>query len=295
MRIRVIDFEASGLSPLNDEAGLVEIAYTDVVSTAEDLAGGPIDWIVEDGHAKLCNPGVPIPPETQAVHHIDDADVRDEPNWKPILRGLITRAREHNVSYFAAHGADFEALWFHPDWWGDAGPIKILDTYKSALRVWPEAPLHSNMGLRYWRRPDGIERAKALPAHRAGPDSYATAFLLRDLLNEGADIGQMLIWSDEPALTVRCMLGEYRNGGKGTPWPDVTTDMLRWILDKGFHDKPDIRFTATYHLNLRFEAARREAERVELNAQLRANGLPEEPGNPLMPPAGPPSSQGSLL
>lgn len=269
--IRVIDFEATGDSPHNDEHGLVEIGYTDLISTDTDLVGTPTNWEVGDTISRLCSPGVPIPPETSAVHHIIDADVAGLPNWKPLLKGFVTKARQDGVIALAAHSADHEQLWFHPNWLEP--PIPFVCTYKAALRLWKDAPLHSNMGLRYWRTPRGLIREKALPAHRAGPDSYVTAFHLRDMLEEGAVLDDMVAWTKEPALTLRCRIGDYRNGGKGTPWEDVETSYLHWIAGKDFDE--DTIFTVRHHLELRRQQEAEERESEALNEQFRANGLAE--------------------
>lgn len=272
-RIRVIDLEFTGDGPA--DGGLIEIGFWDLVSDEDDLAGSPINWRVGEGRGRFCNPGMSISPESQAVHHIDDADVADAPKWKSLFAGLLKQADADGVIAYAAHGADTESAWMHPDWLGET-PLPVLCTYKAALRVWPDAPQHKNQTLRYWRRPAGLDRELASPAHRAAPDAYVTAHLLRDLLNdEGVSIEQMIKWSSQPALTVRCYLGAYRNEGKGTLWADVETSMLEWIISKGFEDKPDIRFTAEYHLEQRRIDQRIEREDADLNEQLEANGLNE--------------------
>ncbi|MCW5720737.1 MAG: hypothetical protein KIS86_06305 [Devosia sp.] len=291
--IRVIDLESTHPTP--GEGGLVEIGYCDVASTNTDLVGNPIDWVVTSGRGRLCNPGCAIPPETRAVHHISDAMVSAEPDWKQLFAGLLRGPGDApDVVAFAAHGADFEKAWAHPDWLNGR---PILDTYKVALRVWPEAPGHGNQVLKYWKNYAGINEAEAMPPHRAYPDAYVTAWHLATLLNEGVTIEQMTIWSDQPALQVKCYLGEYRNEGKGTPWSEVLPDYLYWIVEKaGFHDKPDIRFTAQYWLTKHEEDQREEAERRALNAQLEANGLPTEPVPGEEPAAAPiDERQGELI
>lgn len=283
-KIRVLDFESSHNNP--SEGGLVEIGYCDIEAQSIDLAGSPIDWKVIGGRGRLCHPGCTIPPETQAIHNIDDEDVKDEPNWKPLLANLLKRAFEDDVIAYSAYGADMELLWMHPDWMGPTPP-PMLDVYKVGLRVWGEKPPHhSNRALQYWRRPAGLDRAEALPNHRAYPDALVTAYLLRDLLNdEGASIEKMIEWSGLPALTVKCYLGEYRNGGKGTLWSLVPSDYLDWIVNKaGFYDKPDIRYSAEVHLEQRLIDQRLERERAALDSQLRANGLPEGETDGSAPP-----------
>jgi exodeoxyribonuclease X len=268
-RIRVLDFESTHSSPA--EGGLCEIAYTDVVSGSLDLAGNPCDWEVVDGKCRRANPGCSIPAETSAIHHIIDQDVEDLPNWKPLLASLIKYSRAEEVIAFAAHSMSFESLWLHPDWMGP-DPLPLICTYKAALRLWPDAPLHSNMGLRYHRRPIGLDRSKALPAHSAGPDSYVTAFHLRDMLNDGCPVQQLVEWTKSPALMVRCYLGDYRNDGKGTLWPEVETSFLTWILGKGTFPE-DTVYTVKHHLEKRRMEEDQERERLDLNAQFAANGM----------------------
>jgi len=271
-RIRVLDFESSSDSP--ETGGLVEIAYTDVVAADVDLAGNPINWSVVDGNCRRANPGFPIGPETAQIHHIIDEDVAGEQDWKALLRSLVRRGKDEGVIAYAAHSMNFEQKWLHPAWFDGVMP-PLVCTYKSALRLWTDAPLHSNMGLRYHRMPVGLDRAKAMPAHSAGPDSYVTAHHLRDMLNDGTPLEQLVAWTKVPALTLRCKMGDYRNGGAGTVWEDVESSMLHWILNKDFDE--DIMYTARYHLEKREMDQREEAERHSLNAQLEANGLPIEP------------------
>lgn len=275
--IRVLDFESAAATPA--EGGLVEVGYADLIARSLDLAGQPMDWEVIGGRARLCHPGCSIPPETEAIHHIGDSDVADQPNWMALLAGLLKAGPKDGVIAYSAYGAEFELQFMNADWMGTPVP-PMLDVYKIALRVWGEqAPHHSNRALQYWRKPVGLNKADALPNHRAYPDALVTAFLLRDLLNdEGTPLEQMVAWSLEPALTVKCYLGDYRNDGKGTPWSGVETSYLDWIVNKaGFHDKPDIRFTAAYHLERRIMDQREAEERDELNAQFRDNGMEELP------------------
>ena len=273
-RIRVIDLESTHPTPA--EGGLVEIGYADLEAQSVDLAGLPTDWKVIGGRGRLCNPGCPVPPETEAIHHLGDDDVRHQPDWKVLFFGLLRKAVDDHVIAYAAYGADFELQFMHPDWMGPTPP-PMVDVHKVGLRVWEDKPPHhSNRALQYWRKPIGLNKADALPNHRAYPDALVTAFLLRDLLNdEGCALEQMIEWSKLPALTVRCYIGDWRNDGRGTLWKDVDTSFLEWILYKGFHDKPDVRFTAEYHLAKRRAEEDQERERDELNAQFRANGMSE--------------------
>ena len=248
MLLRVVDLETTGFTP--PEAAVCEIGYVDVVAHGHDLAGAPTDWRVLPklwGH--LVDPGRPIPPETSAVHHLIDEDVRGAPSWPEALESLLSPT-EPAITALVAHSAKFERLFITDEM---TGGLPFICTYKCALRLWPEAPAHSNQTLRYWRRPDGLDRAVANVAHRAGPDAYVTAFHLRDMLAL-ASLNQLIAWSSEPALQVRCHIGKWR----GTPWREVDDGFLRWVSDKDFDE--DVLFTVRHEMDRRL--AEREAEQM---------------------------------
>jgi exodeoxyribonuclease X len=243
MYIRVIDLECTGFEP--PDHGVCEIGWSDVVSVEHDLLGAPTAWAVGNGRGMLVNPGRSIPPETSAVHHIIDEDVSGSPPWLVAASIAFPRAPSEAVPIaYAAHSAKFERQWCTDDL---TGGVPWICTYKCALRLWPEAPSHSNQSLRYWRRPDGIDRDIAFHAHRAFPDAYVTAFHVRDLLTL-APLEDLIKWSSEPALQVRCHIGKWR----GTLWRDVDDGFLEWVAARDFDE--DVLFT------VRHEIERRRAE-----------------------------------
>lgn len=255
--IRVIDLETSHDTP--ELGGVVEVGYCDLHATRFDLAGAPMEFEVDSPRAFFAFPGCPIPPITAAVHHIMDEDVCAEPPWREVLRNVVDSAIVGpEMIALAAHSAKFEQLWTK-----GMATVPWLCTYKLALRFWQDAPSHSNMALRYWRKPAGLRREGALPAHRAGPDAYVTAHHLRDLLEEGArahtlSIEQGVEISSQPGLQVNCHIGDWR----GRKWADVDDGFMRWILSKDFDE--DVRFTCTYWLDRRQKEW--EAERAAKNA-----------------------------
>lgn len=84
MRIRVIDLETTGIHP---PAQICELGYCDVVPY-RNSAAGEIEWRIQDGHQTLVNPGVPIPPETSAIHHIVDEDVINSPSFDYFIEAI---------------------------------------------------------------------------------------------------------------------------------------------------------------------------------------------------------------
>lgn len=231
--IRVVDLETTGNEP---PAGVCEIGWCDL--TREGDA-----WIVGEPQSLLVDPGHPIPPQTSAVHHLVDADVAGCANLVDASRTVFfdearTRA-DHLVC--VAHNARFESQWLTSEITGEA---HWICTYKAALRLFPCAPDHKSGTLRYWLKPTELERDRADPAHRAGPDAYVTAFLLREMLAK-TTLDDLVLISAQPALLPRCTFGKHR----GTSWKDVPSDYLSWVLRQQMDE--DVLFTAQHELRLR--------------------------------------------
>ena len=222
--IRVVDLETTGASATAD--GVCEVGW-------QDVALGPDGrWALEgEGGSRLVNPGRPIPPITQAVHHLLDEQLADAPWWQDVARQVLDPWPKRIA--LAAHRADFEMRFCTPPL---TGGKDWICTWKCAMRLWPDSPAFSNQVLRYWRKPPGLEHERGLPAHRAFPDAYVTAHHLRDQLNE-AGVAQLLAWSAEPGLLPRVRTGPDR----GRRWEEIGEDSLAGFLA----DRDgDVRFTA---------------------------------------------------
>lgn len=224
--IRVLDFEATGLE---NDAQIVEVGYTDLNATTREI-GQTVAYLCRVDH---------MPPATRAVHHIKAADTLDFPPYD--RRCLYEDAARAGVYAWAAHSAQFEERFI-------LGSMPMFCTNKAALRLWPEAPGHSVFALLYWLEDQGrvqFDQARAYPPHRAGPDSYATAVLLKAMLDEGVTGRTLREWSAEPRIFPRCPIGDYRD----KPWAEVDWGFLQWILRK--IDDPEIRFNAALELERR--------------------------------------------
>jgi exodeoxyribonuclease X len=152
-----------------------------------------------------------IPPQASAVHHITDLEVMYCPSFEDRLPYYLD-VFHAEVDVFAAHNWRFESQWLGAHL--DGRPA--ICTYKCALRVWPDAPAHSNQALRYWLRPEGLS-----------PLIASVALLLR-----------------------RVGFGKHR----GEPWSEVPSDYLSWVVGKPDMSE-DVKFTAQHYLRQRREAA----------------------------------------
>lgn len=229
---RVIDFETTGF-PDNPAAEIVEVAYVDLDLTAP---GFPI----VGSFSTLVRPAGPIPPETSAVHHIVAGDVEDAPNAAEALGRLVDGLPEgRNV--LVAHHASFEQHFAGE--WGKGRPW--IDTLKCAYRAWPTAPSFSNQALRY-AIPLELDRALAMPPHRALPDAYVTAHLLRALLAL-RPVERLIEISLEPGFVPRFTFGKHA----GKTFKEVLADdrsYLDWIVDKADQTDIDVKATALWWL-----------------------------------------------
>ena len=222
--IRVVDLETTGNAP--PAHGVLEVGWQDVALGTDGR------WALHgEGGQRFVNPGRPIPPVTQAIHHILDEEVADAPWWHDLARPLLDPYPRRLA--LAAHRSDFEQQFCTAALTGGA---EWICTWKCALRLWPDSPAFSNQVLRYWRRPAGLEHARGLPAHRAFPDAYVTAHHLRDMLNE-ASVVQLLEWSRLPGLLPRVRFGPDR----GKDWREIGESSLAGFLSDR---DPDVRYTA---------------------------------------------------
>lgn len=246
--IRIVDFETSG----GDENAAIEAGWTDL-----DLE----TMTVSAPNAVFIKTEAPISPSARGVHHITDEEIATGMELSQALERLRTADPGSHIVAFCAHNIDTDAKLM------DAGDIPWICTYKSSYTAWPDAPDYKNQTLRYWLdKNNQIDRAMALPAHRAGPDSYVTAWLLRHLF-QVYDMEQMIEITQNPLLLHTVPIGKE----KGKAWKDIDAGYLKWLLQQDWLDE-SLRYTAEK------EAARRRAllaERNNLAAALHA-ALPKQ-------------------
>lgn len=202
--IRVIDFETTGLGP--EDSCVCEAAFVQIEE-------GPT---ITDRWESLVKPTTAMDLSALATHHItiDEAESGGIP-WDEAVEWLTSGVAP---IHYAAHYADFDRGFFNP-----AGAYWI-DTYKVALRLWPDSPSFSNSVLRYYLELK-LDAKDAMPPHRAGPDAWVTANILLKAL-EKADLRQLIQWSNEPAYLTKIGFGKHR----GKRFDELPRDYLEWLL-----------------------------------------------------------------
>jgi len=225
---RIIDLETTAKEPPGE---VVETGFCDArLHEREFEVERPVTalWRAERG----------IPPETRAVHHITDEMVRNRPLFDHCDQGLLCG----KADLLAAHKCDFEQQWIRTDkpW---------ICTHKASLRVFPDAPAHSNQALRYWMEDQEwmprLRPEDCSPPHRTGPDCWVTAHLLGVLLNY-ATIAEMVQWTLEPKLIPKINFGKHR----GATWSELPYDYVEWIVTKSELDD-DTKWNARRELDKR--------------------------------------------
>lgn len=96
------DIESTGLNIATDR--IVEISIVKVSSTTP---GAPNDVEVK---TRRINPGMPIPPEAQAVHGISDDDVKDCPKFAQIAKSLAQMLQGCDIAGYNSNRFDIPLL-----------------------------------------------------------------------------------------------------------------------------------------------------------------------------------------
>ena len=85
------DLETTGIDIMHDR--IVEISMIKVLPSGEEIE-----------KTRRVNPGIPIPAEATAVHHITDADVANEPMFRQIARSLANEMTGCDIAGFGIAG-----------------------------------------------------------------------------------------------------------------------------------------------------------------------------------------------
>ncbi len=164
-----VDLETTGIDIIRDR--IVEIAVLKIHIDGK-----------EEMKVRRVNPGIPIPPETTAIHGITDEDIKNEPSFKEIGRSLVQFIEGCDFAGFNSNKFDFPLLaeeFLRADIDFDLKKRKFIDvqtifhkmekrTLVAALKFYCEKELEN--------------------AHSAGADSMATYDVLKAQLDRYPDL-----------------------------------------------------------------------------------------------------------
>ena len=190
-RFAVVDLETTGLDP--DTSRIIEVG-------AVLVAPGEAPVLFE----RLVDPGVPVPPLTEMLTGIRDADLQGAPRWSEVSGELAELLRSATV---VAHNAAFEQAFLG----GILEPgTRFLDTLELACVLRPELTGHSLETLAR----DLLGRSER---HRALDDALDTLGVLAQLGHEALagrhpELSEVLARVD---WAWRPLLGRLAGGGLG--------------------------------------------------------------------------------
>ncbi len=230
----IYDLETCGLDPATDR--IVEIAGKFMRFGAGGLEG--IRFF-----QTLVDPGVPIPPQTMAIHHIRDEDVVNAPTWEDACADIEAALRNEGTVVWVAHnGSEFDDRFVYADE-PFRSNARFLDTKRLAQHLLPDAPGYSNQTLRYYLGLS-LDMMGTAP-HRALADVIVTAALLDSLLQVYCETSGTMLLDDllgfaaSPILYTSWPLGKYRN----QPLGNAPDDYVEWCLRSMSDLKPDLRYS----------------------------------------------------
>lgn len=128
------DTETTGFNTTDDriiEVGAVRFSTTGIKQTT--------NWLI--------NPGIPIPPDAQQVHHISDQDVAASPSFGDCYESI---SRFFGNALLIAHNAPFDIGFMQAEIQRHGHPMPtncVIDSLLLFRRWFPTAPSHSLSAL----------------------------------------------------------------------------------------------------------------------------------------------------
>lgn len=214
----VLDTETTGLDAANGDR-IVEFA-------SRDSLGNEVEMLV--------NPGIPIPYEVSAIHHLTIDDVKDAATWEVAMDAIPRLITESNI--LVAHNAPFDRS-FLPG----LQSRRWLCTRRLARHLLPKATKHSNQVLRYYLGGSNLD-LHGLAPHRALADVIVTQFVFGTLLNiyrdkHEDDVDALIAFADSPIRIETVPFGKH----KGMKIESLPRSYVTWCLE-GMQDlDPDLR------------------------------------------------------
>jgi DNA polymerase-3 subunit epsilon len=130
-----VDLETTGTGAATD--GITEIGIVRVEADPPDMASPRVtEW------STLVNPGMPIPPEIQALTGITNAMVRDAPSFSQVADEVASRTAG---AVFVAHNARFDYGFLKHAFAREqrAFSARVLCTVRLSRRLFPDEPRHN--------------------------------------------------------------------------------------------------------------------------------------------------------
>jgi DNA polymerase-3 subunit epsilon len=188
----------------------------------------------------LCNPGVSITPDSQKIHGISDAMVKDSPSAKSIIQdwmGELIALADGDPIILCGHntGFDFNFIRKHVD---IPDNVKQLCTMRLARRM---EPLATNHKLEYlYREHYKLNSDRTVKAHDALCDVWMCFELIHNWFDETPDYVAIADALTSPTKLLVMPFGKH----KGTLFSDLPWYYIKWLAQQDDTMDMDVRFTA---------------------------------------------------
>ena len=212
---RIFDFEATGI-PFREEDKPVSV----VEAACIDIDGKTLE--VVDRYQTLVKPmsetnGMGI--EARALHHLTwEECIENGVEWSEVCDRLSQKEDDQLIVY-VAHNAKYEQFFFNPE------KSLWIDTYKTAMVLYPDSPNHKNGVLKYYLDIENAERHH--PEHRSLPDCEVSFDILKRMLRDST-AKELITISKEPLFLTKMPYGKHR----GQLFEDLPLDYLNWLLSQ---------------------------------------------------------------
>lgn len=220
----ILDVESTGLNLTNSDK-IVEFAAVKINELGEILETTEF----------LVNPGMPIPAEASAVHHLVDNDVKDAIPYNEAM----DRIKEwcSDAEYLVAHNAPFDRK-FLPDM-----GIPWICTLKMARQFVSGTTSYSNQALRY-KLDLKPELPPHLAPHRALYDSLVTTELFKHLMGLAGSMETLGDLSSKITILKTISFGKH----SGQPFENLPLQYLTWLQTLTGKDD-DFKATVQHWIN----------------------------------------------
>ena len=216
--LRPIYYDTETTGVRNDKDRIIELAAFDPVENRT--------------FCELINPGIAIPKEATAIHHITDEMVASASSFAQVAEAFIAFCPTNTV--LIAHNNDaFDKLFLEAEFKRAElafPPFRFLDTLKWARKYRTDLPRHS---LQFLREVYGFP---ANQAHRALDDVIVLHQVFSAMLDD-LSIEQALELLAKPQILDRMPFGKYA----GKPLSEVPKSYVAWLSSSGAFDKSDNR------------------------------------------------------
>jgi len=179
---------------------------------------------------RLINPGLPIPPEATAIHHISDAMVANAPSFGEIIEDFKEFCAgdvvlvAHNNDQFDVHFLRNEFSRCQqelPAW-------KFFDTLKWARRYRPDLPRHTLQSLR------GVYGIAENNAHRALDDVLVLYQVYLNMVDD-LTMDEAYALLNQPKDIQHMPFGKHQ----GVLLKDVPAHYVKWLANTGAFEKAE--------------------------------------------------------